>query len=196
MSKLRRGSYHQAMAAVAITAFLFAGSVDARIYRWVDENGKVQFSDKPPPGATMKQDDVISDLQPAATETGQTVETPQPAATVTDQTSTEQVPEAPASEPQQAPQTQATQPTAAGTDKVVENDVLPSTGNNADTSASLQRAKKLQRKHERCAKARNRLDQTVIKWNKRQQRATPEETRRYYLQLIEKRQADVNASCG
>ncbi|WP_035054822.1 DUF4124 domain-containing protein [Andreprevotia chitinilytica] len=31
---------------------LFAGPLEAKLYKWVDENGNVQFSDKPPVGNT------------------------------------------------------------------------------------------------------------------------------------------------
>jgi hypothetical protein len=39
------------MATVALALLLAAGAAAAATYRWVDENGRVQFSDRPPPEA-------------------------------------------------------------------------------------------------------------------------------------------------
>lgn len=64
--------------------FLFAGSTSADVYKWVDKDGKVQYSDQPPlSGDAKKMKKKTKDTgnaAPASTGTGG-----KPAASVTDQ---------------------------------------------------------------------------------------------------------------
>ena len=43
-----------------------AGNTAAGIYRWVDENGQVQFGDRPPPEATGSDEVIIRNQGPAS----------------------------------------------------------------------------------------------------------------------------------
>ena len=40
--------------ALGLVAFLFAAAASAQMYRWVDKDGKVHYTDTPPPGAAGK----------------------------------------------------------------------------------------------------------------------------------------------
>ncbi|MFT4174607.1 MAG: glutaredoxin family protein [Rhodocyclaceae bacterium] len=41
--------------AVALLAIIAAGASHGEVYRWVDKNGKVNYSDNPPPDANIEQ---------------------------------------------------------------------------------------------------------------------------------------------
>jgi glutaredoxin len=42
------------LAALGLVAFLFAAAASAQMYRWVDKDGKVHYSDTPPPSSAGK----------------------------------------------------------------------------------------------------------------------------------------------
>jgi len=46
-------------------ALLLAGLVEAKVYRWVDESGKVVFSQTPPPGPTQAEEIEVNAPPPA-----------------------------------------------------------------------------------------------------------------------------------
>jgi len=48
------------LAAVGLVALLFAAAASAQLYRWVDKDGKVHYTDTPPPAAAGKSAQVRS----------------------------------------------------------------------------------------------------------------------------------------
>jgi hypothetical protein len=48
-----------------VTAIVVTLNVHAGVYRWVDENGRVQFGDRPPPEATTSDEVIIRNKAPA-----------------------------------------------------------------------------------------------------------------------------------
>lgn len=51
-----------------ITMLLFAASAAAGVYKWVDEDGHVQFGDRPPPEVDAGDEVVIRNKEPASEE--------------------------------------------------------------------------------------------------------------------------------
>ncbi|MGE5639777.1 MAG: DUF4124 domain-containing protein [Clostridia bacterium] len=51
--------------AAGLAALLLGASADAQLYRWVDEKGKVQYSDVPPPSAKGSKVDTVKPPAPA-----------------------------------------------------------------------------------------------------------------------------------
>jgi glutaredoxin len=48
------------LAALGLVAFLFAATASAQLYRWVDKDGKVHYSDTPPPSSAGKSSQLRS----------------------------------------------------------------------------------------------------------------------------------------
>jgi glutaredoxin len=48
------------LAALGLLAFLFAAAAAAQLYRWVDKDGKVHYSDTPPPSSAGKSSQLRS----------------------------------------------------------------------------------------------------------------------------------------
>lgn len=46
---------------VSLLVFAFAGPVSAQVYKWVDENGKVHYSDKKPPDSAGQNVEVVEE---------------------------------------------------------------------------------------------------------------------------------------
>lgn len=51
---------------IALAILLAAGVVAAQVYKWVDKDGKVQFTDTPPPPTATKEDAKKLVIKPAA----------------------------------------------------------------------------------------------------------------------------------
>ncbi len=61
----------------AVAVLLATATVTAQVYRWVDKDGKVQYSDQPPPPGATKADPKKVSEGPAAGSTASAAPTPQ-----------------------------------------------------------------------------------------------------------------------
>ena len=57
---------------IAVAILLATATVAAQVYKWVDKDGKVQYSDTPPPASATKTEAKKVDTSPAAAAVGNT----------------------------------------------------------------------------------------------------------------------------
>lgn len=150
----------------------------AQIYRWQDDSGKFQYSDKPHPGATLikqadeKKPDIIISLPDNEAQT--------------------QVP--PATE------STAAQSTAAKRKAADQQQAQPPTPKTAQANAKMSerdqtRLKELSRKHKRCASSRTRLSKLQTQHQQRKLEGAPKQTLDYLQRSIDRQNKLVSRDC-
>ncbi|GAA6152005.1 DUF4124 domain-containing protein [Pseudoteredinibacter isoporae] len=167
---------------------LLAASLEshAQIYRWQDESGKFQYSDKPRPGATLikeadeKQPEVIEALPSQEKENNNTEEVLAEGK--------ETPPQKVVSEPEE---TLEVAPAQAQT-PARETTELSKTMSERDQA----RLKELSRKHRRCASSRTRMSKLQTQFQQRKLEGAPEQTLDYLRRSITRQNKLVSRDCS
>lgn len=173
-------------ALVASAAFVFVSTAShAQIYRWQDESGKFQYSDKPRPGAKLikeadkkpkaeglvSSEDVLlalpNDVEPQKPVDNIEIEQPK----LKD-------------EETEAPRAA----TAQQANTAIENERM-----SEDDQARL---KELSRKHRRCASSRTRMSKLEAQYQQRKLEGAPEQTLDYLQRSVERQKKLVSRDCS
>ncbi|MCV6614336.1 MAG: DUF4124 domain-containing protein [Cellvibrionaceae bacterium] len=180
-----------ALSLLIIGLCLGPNASEAQIYRWKDEKGKYQFSDKPHPGAELissgkaSKVPVIQALEPLnnfpkpAQGASELVAKPHAVPNMQTKTAPLKLVETPSSKPVVMPQSSG-------------SPIAP-----ADTmsEADKERLRELSRKHRRCAASRNRLSKLQSQLHQRKQQGAPQQTLDYLNRSVIRQDKIVERDC-
>ncbi len=170
----------------ALSLLVTSLETQAQIYRWQDESGKYQYSDKPRPGATLikeadqKQLEVIESL-------------PLQEQNDTSEAVLDEGKDAPQHDISAKPEEEAEiTPSPAPEQSLAQ----PKEFSKSMSESDQARLKELSRKHRRCASSRTRMNKLQTQFQQRKLEGAPEQTLDYLQRSIARQNKLVSRDCS
>lgn len=170
----------------ALSLLIASLETQAQIYRWQDESGKYQYSDKPRPGATLikeadqKQPEVIEALPPQEQ----------------NETSEEVLDEGKDALQQDISASSEEETEIAPVPTTEQSPAQPKEFSQSMSESDQARLKELSRKHRRCASSRTRMNKLQTQFQQRKLEGAPQQTLDYLQRSIARQNKLVSRDCS
>ncbi|MBB6522084.1 DUF4124 domain-containing protein [Pseudoteredinibacter isoporae] len=170
----------------ALSLFIASLETQAQIYRWQDESGKFQYSDKPRPGATLIKE---AEEKPAEVLEALPAQQQEQQTDIVQGEGKEALQQDIASKSEDDSDIVSVQPAPQST-------VQPKEVSSSMSESDQARLKELSRKHRRCASSRTRMSKLQTQFQQRKLEGAPEQTLDYLQRSIARQDKLVSRDCS